>query len=280
MMLFENRNMLIVTKHGKEEVLQPILEQALKVKCLISNDFDTDSFGTFSGEIARKEDALVTIRKKCLAAMAYYDCDLAVASEGSFGPHPSAFFASADDELILLIDLKNDLEIIGRKLSLETNFSAKSFTDLSSFFAFLQQIQFPSHHVILKDKEKDPLEIHKDFKSQEEVVQMFHSLFEKYGTVFAETDMRAMNNPTRMKIIKESAENLVEKTQSLCPKCQFPGFSVTSAVAGLPCECCNFPTKSTLYHVLKCTRCNFEEKKYFPRNVSMEEPMYCDNCNP
>lgn len=55
MMLFENRNLLIVTKHGKEEVLKPLLEQALIVKCSISDEFDTDFFGTFSGEIARKD---------------------------------------------------------------------------------------------------------------------------------------------------------------------------------------------------------------------------------
>jgi hypothetical protein len=280
MIHFENRNLLIVTKHGKEEVLKPLLEQALKVKCFISSDFDTDSFGTFSGEISRKNDALSTVKDKCLEAMAFYKCDLAVASEGSFGPHPSAFFASADDELVVLIDLKNNLEIIGRKLSLETNFSSKSFTNLDSFLAFLQQIQFPSHHVILKDKDHNPLEIHKYFKSQEGVVQMFHALIEKYGIVFAETDMRAMNNPTRMKVIKEAVENLVDKVTSLCPKCEFPGFAVTSAVTGLPCESCNFPTNSTLYHVLTCTRCNFEEKKYYPRNVSWENPMYCDVCNP
>jgi len=33
MKLFENRNLLIVTKHGKEAILQPLLEDNLKVKC-------------------------------------------------------------------------------------------------------------------------------------------------------------------------------------------------------------------------------------------------------
>jgi hypothetical protein len=33
-------------------------------------------------------------------------CDLGVASEGSFGSHPSIFIASADDEFLIFIDTK------------------------------------------------------------------------------------------------------------------------------------------------------------------------------
>jgi hypothetical protein len=278
MNIFQNRNLLIVTKHGKEEVLKPVLERALDVKCLLSDAFDTDIFGTFSGEIERKENALTTIRNKCLGAMQYHNVDLAVASEGSFGPHPAAFFATADDELLILIDKKNDLEIIGRKLSLETNFASKECTNLSSFLLFLKQIQFPSHKVILKDK--NSFEIYKDIDTEEEAIRIFEILVAKHGLVFAETDMRAMNNPTRMKVIHEAAENLIEKMKSLCPECQHPGFSVTSSVAGLPCSSCNFPTKSILYQTLSCSKCNNTEKNYFPRKVHVEDAMYCDNCNP
>ena len=51
------------------------------------------------------------------------NCDLAVASEGSFGPHPTIYFVHADDEFLLFIDKKNDLEIIVRELSTVTNFN-------------------------------------------------------------------------------------------------------------------------------------------------------------
>lgn len=280
MTIFENRTLLIVTKHGKEEVLKPLLEESLNVKCILNIDFDTDSFGTFSGEIDRKDDALTTIRKKCLATMRYHNIDLAVASEGSFGPHPSAFFTTADDELVILIDVKNNLEIIGRKVSFETNFAVREFTDSKLFLAFLQEVKFPSHKIILKNTSKNYLEIHKDVSTEAEALLIFRLLLDKYGSVSAETDMRAMNNPTRMKVIKEAAQNLVEKIKSLCPKCEFPGFSITSAISGLPCSSCNRPTKSTLYNIMSCSNCKYEQKKYFPRQIEVEDPTYCDYCNP
>lgn len=280
MNLFKNRTLLLVTKHGKEEVLKPLLEKNLRVNCKVTDNFDTDIFGTFSGEITRKEDALATVRKKCLAAMNFYNCDLAVASEGSFGPHPAAFFTTVDDELVMLIDLKNNLEIIGRKLSMKTNFASREFTDSNLFQPFLKQIKFPSHKVILKSSFEDGSEIYKDKITEEEVLQDFNFLIAEYGVVSAETDMRAMNNPTRMKVIKEAGENLIEKINARCPECNCPGFAVTSSVEGLPCSCCRLPTKSTLFTLLTCAKCNFSEKNYFPRNLKFEDPMFCDNCNP
>lgn len=280
MNLFENRIAIIVTKHGKEEVIKPLLENALSVKCYVSNDFNTDVFGTFSGEINRNDDSLTTLRKKCLAAMDYYKVDLAIASEGSFGPHPTAFFAPADDELVILIDKKNNLEIIGRHLSLETNFAAKEISDSSSFKDFLNQIQFPSHKVILKNTEKNWKKIHKGAQNEEEVYAIFQEMLFKYASVYVETDMRAMYNPTRMMVIKQAVENLIQKVGLCCPICQTPGFSAARSVAGLPCQSCNSPTKSILYNVLQCQKCNHQENKYFPRNLKYEDPTFCDNCNP
>lgn len=280
MKIFENRSLLIVTKHGKEKVLKPLLTKKLKVNCFLNVDFDTDTFGTFSGEIDRKEDALTTLRKKCLASMLYYNADLAVASEGSFGPHPTAFFANADEELVILIDVKNKLEIVGRKLSLETNFCIKEFTNLNSFLVFLKDVKFPSHKIILKYKTEENTEIYKDIRTKREAIRIFNLLHDKYGSVSAETDMRAMNNPTRMKVILEAAKNMIEKAQSFCTRCESPGFAVTEFVPGLPCKNCGSPTKSTLYTVLTCEKCNLQKRKYYPRSIEFEDPMYCDFCNP
>jgi hypothetical protein len=46
--------------------------------------FDTDLLGTFSGELQRKDDALTTLRNKCIGASIANNCDLIFASEGSF----------------------------------------------------------------------------------------------------------------------------------------------------------------------------------------------------
>ena len=49
--MFAGRKVLIATKHKKELVLSPILEKELVVSCFVSEQFDTDILGTFSGEI-------------------------------------------------------------------------------------------------------------------------------------------------------------------------------------------------------------------------------------
>jgi hypothetical protein len=49
--LFKGRNLVIATLHGKEKVIAPLLEHALGVKIIVPEKFDTDQYGTFSGEI-------------------------------------------------------------------------------------------------------------------------------------------------------------------------------------------------------------------------------------
>ena len=123
--MFKGRKLVIATKHEKEKVIAPILEKELGVKCFVTPDLDTDLLGTFTGEVGRKDDPIITARKKCLIAMELSNCDLSVASEGSFGQHPYLPFVPADDEFLLFIDKKNNVEIIARELSTETNFNGK-----------------------------------------------------------------------------------------------------------------------------------------------------------
>jgi len=52
-LLFENRKLVIVTKHKKERVIAPLLEKHLGVVCFVSEGFDTNTLGTFCGEIER-----------------------------------------------------------------------------------------------------------------------------------------------------------------------------------------------------------------------------------
>ena len=78
----------------------------LGISRVIELNLDTDQLGTFTGEVERKSDPITTARNKCVVAMELSNCDLAIASEGSFGPHPSISFIPADDEFLLFIDKK------------------------------------------------------------------------------------------------------------------------------------------------------------------------------
>nr|WP_309755170.1 DUF6671 family protein [Flavobacterium sp.] len=278
--MFTGRKLLIATKHQKEIKIAPILEKELAVKCFTSDVFDTDLLGTFSGEIQRKDDAFTTLRNKCIGASIANNCDLIFSSEGSFGVHPSIFFANANVELVMLKDFKNDIEIVAREISMETNFNGKTITSEYELLAFAEQIQFPSHGIILRPAEKVYTKIHKGIVTHELLLQHYKELKAEFISVYAETDMRALFNPTRMKVIEKATHNLIEKIKHLCPNCSTPGFDIVTAKAGLPCENCSLPTRSTLSYLYQCKKCNHTENKLYPRGIQFEDPTYCDNCNP
>lgn len=278
--MFKGRRLIIATKHQKELVIAPLLEETLSVHCFTDPNFDTDALGTFSGEIERQQDPLSTARLKCLKAMELNQCDLGVASEGSFGSHPTIFFASADEEFLIFIDKKNDLEIVVKELSTETNFNGKEIHSENELLEFAEIAQFPSHALILKPSKTVTTDIIKGITQKTDLLKGFHSILKKHGSVFAETDMRAMYNPSRMEVIKTTAEKLVDKITSLCPECQTPGFGATDVKKGLPCSLCGFPTQSTLSLIYTCNKCNYTSEKLYPNEKETEDPMYCGFCNP
>jgi hypothetical protein len=280
MKFFDGRKLIIATKHHKEEVILPLIEKYLGVISFVPTDFDTDKFGTFSGEVERTGNALDAIRKKCYEAMEQYGFDLVIASEGSFGSHPSVFFAHADDELIMLVDKKNELEIVARELSLETNFSAEKITSFEQLLDFANKTGFPSHGLIIKTKATKSTNIYKDFTDLAHLRLVYESNIEKSSEVWVETDMRAHKNPTRMKVIEKATYNLIKKITTLCPECQTPGFDVTKIIKGLPCEWCKSPTDSTLAFQRNCKKCNYTSLENYPNGKQYESPEYCPYCNP
>jgi hypothetical protein len=278
--MFENRRLLIATKHGKEKVIAPMLEQELGVHCFVDEHFDTDALGTFTGEVERALDPLSTVREKCLRAMRQNNCDLGVASEGSFGAHPTMYFISADDELLIFIDARNNIEIIVRELSTSTNFNMEQVNGLNELREFAQQAGFPEHALILRRSRNENTEIFKGITDVETLESTFELLHARYGSVHVETDMRAMHNPTRMAVIGAAVGKLVQRVRSTCPQCEMPGFGITEAKRGLPCSLCGSPTNSALSLIYVCQHCTFRKEEMYPNGTTSEDPMYCDYCNP
>ncbi len=278
--MFKDRKLIIATKHQKDKVIGPILEKELGVKCILEESFDTDTLGTFTGEIERKLDPIATVREKCLKAMHLSGCDLGVASEGSFGPHPSIYFVNADDELLIFMDKVNNIEILVRELSTETNFNGGQIQNEKELLEFAEQSMFPSHGLILRKAKNENTDIHKGIVDKEFLVKSFKDLYSKYQSVYIETDMRAMFNPSRMKVIEKATEKLVQKIKSTCPQCQMPGFGITESKKGLECSLCGLPTQSIRSYIYVCQHCQFTKEDLFPNKKSAEDPMFCDHCNP
>jgi hypothetical protein len=278
--MFKGRRLIIATRHKKEQVIAPLFEKAFDVKCFTDQSFDTDSFGSFSGEIERTLGPVETARQKCLAAMKKNNCDLGIASEGSFGPHPSVFLINADDEFMIFIDKKNNIEVIARELSPSTNFNGKTVLSIRDLMEFADKVDFPSHGLILRPSKDDNSEVYKGIIDEEFLKNQFESLKSKYGKAYVETDMRAMYNPTRMQVIDQLAKKLVDKINSKCPECEMPGFTVSEVVKGLKCSLCGQPTNSTLSFIYSCKHCEYKKEQLYPHQKTTEDPMYCDFCNP
>lgn len=277
---FENRKLVIATMHQKERVIAPIVESSLKVECVKVKDLNTDALGTFTGEIERKMDPISTARLKCQKALEHTGLDLAIASEGSFGAHPDVFFAKADDEIILLLDTKNKIEIVGRKLSLETNFDGAMIHSWEGMKRFAEQALFPSHALILRKAENSHDIYEKGITAWSHLEDLCAQYLENQGAVWVETDMRAMYNPTRMHVILEATQQLVEHALSTCSICSCPGFVVHETKKGLPCALCRQPTRSVQFLMYLCKRCGHEEIAPRTDGKTEEDPMYCDFCNP
>lgn len=278
--MFTDRKILIASKHKKELVIGPILKNELGLEYFTDETYDTDFLGTFTGEVERKLDPISAARQKCLKGLELTNFEIGISSEGSFGPHPHSPFLTCNEEILLFIDKKNKLEIIAREISLETNFNAATISSETELWQFMDVVKFPSHAVILRKSVQENADIFKGIQDKNELLNIFHELFSKYQKVYVETDMRALYNPTRLEVIRKATLKLVEKIKSVCPACNFPGFSIKKTKKGLKCNLCGSPTNSLLSVISMCENCGFEKEQLYPHQKTEEDPMYCDNCNP
>ena len=147
---YNNTSAVLATMHGKERVIAPLLERDLGLRVELALGLNTDRFGTFSREIERKGSQLDAARAKIAAAFenAPY-ARVGIASEGSFGPHPHIPFLALDRELILLIDRKTGLELMGHDASPETNFDHTIVSNVDSAMKFAERAKFPDHGLIV-----------------------------------------------------------------------------------------------------------------------------------
>jgi hypothetical protein len=278
--LFQGETLIIATQHQKERAIAPVFEQTFGMNCATPSNFNTDEFGTFSGEKERIGTPLDAARQKCRAAFACTNGEYCVANEGSFGPHPSLFFIPADEEWMLFTNRSATLEIYVRLLSPKTNFAGESVESEVQLLDFAHRAGFPEHGLILKAGPQQTYPMWKGIINKNELIHNFRSLQKISSPVWVETDMRACFNPTRMLIIREAAEKLAEKIATPCPDCSAPGFGLNRVQPGLPCSLCGAPTKSPLYEIHLCQQCGELREFPFPHGKQYEDPTYCDFCNP
>ncbi|MCS6958695.1 MAG: hypothetical protein RMK91_01430 [Pseudanabaenaceae cyanobacterium SKYGB_i_bin29] len=269
---WQGQTAVVATMHHKEKVIAPLLAE-IGIQCCTIANFDTDRFGTFTRDIPRPHNQLETAKLKARSVLDLCDHPLAIASEGSFFPHPAIPLLACNREVVVLYDRRQDIYIWAEEVSTNTNFNhcqAKTWREVEEF---AEKVGFPEHGlVVIADR------ITKGITDWEVLKRVVTEVWQQQTKVHIETDMRAMFNPTRMQNIAQATEKLVRKLQSHCPACNCPGFDVVEHRPGLPCAWCGTPTQQTAAIVYGCLSCSYtKEERVTPAQA---DPQFCPFCNP
>ena len=250
---------ILTTKHAKSIAIAPPLWEKLGASVL-EYAVDTDQLGTFSGEVEREGNALEGARRKCEWSLERLGdkVEFALASEGSFGPHPFIPFLPCDHEILYLIDRRHGFHLHLSHLSEKTNSRTEAVDSLEALVKLAEEAQFPSHALILRPNGRETkAPLFKGIDSQNALEEAYKECLKHStdGKVWVETDMRAQFNPSRMEVIGELAAKLADRLATHCPKCSTPGWGKVSVEKGLHCEYCDQETEMVAHETVAFGRC-------------------------
>lgn len=278
--VYAGQRIALLTQHGKEHVIAPVLDAALDCRVERVGDFDTDTLGTFTREIPRAGTQLEAARQKARIGMERSGLPLGLASEGAFGPDPMTGLLPWNVELLVFIDDERGLEVTGMAQQ-ATRFAHLLTTDWAEARRFAQQAGFPEHRLVVRPQGEDDPRIEKGIDTWVSLEAAFHRASEaaSNGQVFLEHDVRAHMHPSRREVIRQAVENLATKLIALCPACGTPGFGMVERLAGLPCADCGAPTRETRTTIHGCLKCDYR-KMHARTDLLAADPGCCDFCNP
>lgn len=272
----------IATKHGKERVLAAPLTARTGLHLAVAPGLDTDVLGTFTGETERPGSPLQTAVAKARLGMRAAGLPRAVASEGSFGPHPHAPLVAGGMELVVYVDDELGIEVAEAALSRRTTLGHTATARLDGAAgSFLERVRFPSHAVIVRPNAGEGA-IVKGLRDAGALAAAITRAARESedGLARIESDLRADRNPTRMAEIALVARRLADRLATPCPACGTPGYGVAATSPGLPCRDCGAPTPWIAYEVDGCARCGHTCERPRRDGLRAVEPAHCPACNP
>lgn len=276
---YRGKTVALLTQHGKESLLGPLLEPALGCTIARAEGYDTDQLGTFSGEVPRLDSQLQTARQKARIGMSLTGSPVGLASEGSFVPDPFGGLMPWNIEVLVWIDEELGLEIVGLAQG-PARSQHRALRWLPELEKFALEAGFPEHHLVLRPQSESDPRLHKGLHDWPALKQAFALCQQEADNrlVWAENDHRAFCNPTRQAMIVRAGEDLLRKIQSGCPACTMPGFSITGHSPGLPCRLCGHATRLARSYTWHCSVCDHKLEQ--PTQETHADPGRCDVCNP
>lgn len=275
------------TMHKKENILSSIFKQKLNIDFLVPPAINTDQFGTFTGEIKRESALKEVLRKKALLGLELCQQDVGLASEGSFGPHPWMPFVECNQESLLLLDKKRNIEIFVNHINTKNRAHYAEVSRDEELSCFLTTIGFPQQAVIVKpthDYSGSSDYIFKGLTNEKKVSQAIKIIYNdlKLKKIWIETDHRAHLSPARRQTILEAGRQLLAKIMSVCPTCNYPGFDMSDVIRGLVCSECGQPSRHPKEEIWTCSNrlCFYSEVKPRWDGMTSLDPSECEECNP
>ena len=269
--------------HGKETALASPFRRQLGATIVVADGIDTDSLGTFTGEVPRAGTIIEAARAKALMGTKATGLRCGLASEGSFGPHPYIPLVPRCTEVVFFVDQVSDVEIYETITTPRTNFQSHVCRAGDDVSRFLTTARFPRHALVVAPEAAlfgtVPV---KGVSSLEELKEAIAQAApaSPNGTVRLMTDMRAHANPTRMAVIRALGHRLAKRLATQCPECDSPGFGIRDVVIGLPCEWCGEPTGLAVAESTRCVECKFTVCTRLQHIPKTADPGHCQYCNP
>jgi hypothetical protein len=277
---YANARIVLATMHEKERALGPAFRRVLGAEIVAVPELDTDTLGTFSGEVPRPDALVETCLLKAELAFQTMDVEYAVASEGSYGPIDRVPLISSGVEILAFIDRKRGIRLIDTFPTHHTSWRLSRFrAGDPARLAVLRAMGFPRYGVFVACSSDMDHPV-KGLATEEEVIATMDREAErsKEGLAVLYSDMRAHRNPTRMKVLRAAGWQLAKRLQCLCPKCHAPGFGRIQSRRGLPCEACGDATHWIDFEIDGCNVCGHAEARPRRDGRRTAPKLSCKSC--
>ncbi|MFZ3583320.1 DUF6671 family protein [Loktanella sp. DJP18] len=275
------KTIVLATMHGKERAFGPVFGDRFEIEIMVPTGLDTDSLGTFTGEVPRMGSIEETATAKARLGASVTGQKLVLASEGAYGPHPTVPFIGAGFELAILLDTRSGRIIREHLIDENPVFDHVEIGRDTNIDAFLARVRFPDHAVVVRGS--DPLDgCVKGIRDRDQLDDVIGQMSREAdsGPLLLQTDMRAHLNPRRMETLGRLARKLADRLACPCPACDAAGFGLTQTPKGLPCMACGFPTDVVAIEVWGCTACGYNTNRWRRDGRVQAEPGDCPRCNP
>ena len=269
---------VLVTQHHKGAVVDPIFSEILGVR-VTELHADTDQLGTFDGETPRRDTPLATAMAK-----AQLGRDLgvarALASEGTFSPHPSMPWITVNSEIIVAVVDDLPSPVVGSAASVDTVVISREVSPLDNLEEIATLARIPDHSVLVRNVDVDPVSMIKGINDVDllRTVVMEISRASPSGHALVQSDLRAHHNHSRRIVIATAARDLATRLATPCPSCDLVGWGVADVIRGATCSDCGLPTNMACGERWECPHCR--ASRSLVDDSLRGDPAACDRCNP